>query len=54
MVSWIVEQCGQLHLLYISLVINGFTLHLTKNAAVKDAHNHAHTDGNALSGPSER
>lgn len=35
MVSWVVEQCGQLHMLYISLVIYGFTLHLTNNTAVE-------------------
>ena len=43
MVSWTVEQCGQLHLLYISLVINGFTLHLPNNMAVKDLAEHAKT-----------
>lgn len=46
MVSWIVEQCGQLHLLYISLVIDGFTLHLPNNTVLKDLAEQAqtHTD----------
>lgn len=35
MVSWIVEQCGQLHLLYISLVIYCFTLHLSEHHGCK-------------------
>lgn len=49
MVSWMVEQFGQLHLLYISLVVYGFTLHLPNNMAVKDliehvkTHTHTHT-----------
>lgn len=47
MVLWMVEQCGQLHLLYIRLVIYGVTLHLPNNMAVKDLieqakHTHTH------------
>lgn len=57
MVSWVVEQCGQLHMLYISLVIYGFTLHLTNNTGVEKktlvkTHKHMHTDVNVFIGSS--
>lgn len=47
MALWIVEQSGQLHLLDISRVTYGFTLHLTKNLGI---HKRIHIHGNVFSG----